>query len=89
MTIDDAIEQAARDLPHGYLISIHVERGAAWVQMNTPHPSELLISTDSESNFPSQIIECVESAIRHEKERQTPNNSVHARREAASRETPS
>jgi len=28
----DAIERAARDLPHDWIIQVCVERGAAWVQ---------------------------------------------------------
>lgn len=36
MTLPDAIEYAAAQLPEGWTITLHTENGAAWVDMTDP-----------------------------------------------------
>ena len=40
-TLQEAIENAARDLPHGYTVHVRVENGAGWVDLEVPGEGEV------------------------------------------------
>jgi len=41
MTLEEAINKAAEELPEGWMISVYVERGAAWVILEDEEGLEL------------------------------------------------
>ena len=58
MRIDDLLEMAARDLPHGWSVRIEAERGAAWVKAVAPDGIEYEIDSDE-----AEIADLVRDAI--------------------------
>lgn len=70
LTTDQAIEDAARDLPDGYVIEINVENGAAGVEMYDPRGNDIALLDQADLTIAEQIVDAVENAIFHANEYQ-------------------
>lgn len=47
--LDEAMEQAAQDLPDGWIVRVCAERGAGWVELIDPDADEAMIDADCDS----------------------------------------
>lgn len=63
MTLEEAIEMAAKDLPEGYEIKVRVERGSAWVVLCDRDGCEEAID-ETDMTFAEMVAAAVESANR-------------------------
>ena len=65
-TVDAAMQRAARDLPDDYVITVYVEKGAAWVEcLHRGENVELESSTDL--SLTEEIDHAVAAAVEHDK----------------------
>lgn len=60
-TLDYAIEQAARDLPDGYDISVCVENGAGWVAWNHTDADDITAIDAADFNLAEQTLRALET----------------------------
>ena len=56
-----AVENAAAELPEGYLISLYVERGSGWIDLTDDNGDVVRVETDDRS-LAEQINEAVKAA---------------------------
>ena len=63
MSICEEIEKAAGELPEGYILSVHVENGSAWIDM-VRHGKNFDVSDVDESGdtIATKISQCVKIA---------------------------
>ena len=61
--MEDAIDQVCKDLPEGWLITLGMERGAAWVNVNDPDGCDIKLDSTDESLI-DQLISGLEFAKR-------------------------
>jgi len=61
MRIRDEIERAAKELPDGYVLSLNVEQGAAWISL-AKNGAEINVN-DVEGSLAGQIHGVVTTAI--------------------------
>jgi septal ring factor EnvC (AmiA/AmiB activator) len=59
--MEDAIDQLCKDLPEGWIVSLHMEKNAAWVDINDPAGCEINLDTTDESLI-DQLISNLEFA---------------------------
>ncbi len=67
MTLEEAIEQCAKELPEGWRIDVRVERGSAWVDLVDPQGFEVepFGSMDSpDEGLDCAVLEALEGAAR-------------------------
>ena len=57
-----AIEIAARDLPEGFQITLHIEKGSGWVSLEYPGAPFAFSPDGADKSLSDQILECVEKA---------------------------
>lgn len=62
-SLNEAVQAAARDLPRGFRINVHVEKGAGWVTLDYPG-TLFFYSPDGgdDGTLSEQIAEAVEKA---------------------------
>ena len=60
MTLDEAINEAARDLPDGWIVELYVEYGTAWVRLD--HDGEGVAVNCSDMTLAQQVAACVRTA---------------------------
>lgn len=65
MTLEKAIDNAARDLPGGYLITLSIENGSAWIDLRDENTGYITIALDG-STKTEEISEAVKLAIARE-----------------------
>lgn len=65
MSIEDALNLAAKELPEDFIIEINVERGAGWVTLYDGHGNDVSLAGDG------TISEQVEDAINQAKKLST------------------
>ena len=46
ISLDDAIQMAAKDLPTGWDIELHIQRGAGWIVLNNPEGEAVEVPYD-------------------------------------------
>jgi hypothetical protein len=63
MDLLKAIDNAARDLPAGYIINLGIENGAAWVELITPNYYEEYSIDGADLTLAEQIEYAVKTAI--------------------------
>jgi len=63
LTIDRVMEDAARELPEGYVIEVNVESGAAWINMYGPDGSDIELPECVDSTLAEQIDSAIEHAV--------------------------
>lgn len=73
MTLSEAIEKAAKELPEGYRVSLTVERGSAWVRVEFPDGIEIDIEIQD------SLAEAVEKAIEIARKRKSDPVSTRTR----------
>jgi len=59
--MEDAVDQLCKDLPEGWIVSLHMEKGAAWVDTNDPTGSEINLDAGDDSLI-DQLISALELA---------------------------
>tara|TARA_Y100000401_G_scaffold100352_1_gene89170 strand:- start:283 stop:498 length:216 start_codon:yes stop_codon:yes gene_type:complete len=64
LTVDQAIEDAASDLPEGYVIELNIENGSAWINMYGPNGSDVEFPECVDSTLAEQIQDAMHSAQR-------------------------
>ena len=63
MKLEEAIEQAARDLPDGIQLALYVEKGAAWVRVE--HDDGSLPVDGTDETLTEQILSGIKVAAAH------------------------
>nr|WP_289108733.1 hypothetical protein [uncultured Halomonas sp.] len=63
LTVDQAIENAARELPEGYVIEVNVESGSSWINMYGPNGSDVKLPECVDSTLAEQIDGAIEHAV--------------------------
>lgn len=61
-SLNEAVQLAARDLPDGFQIHVHVEKCAGWVSLDYPGTLFFYSPDGASGSLSEQIIECVEKA---------------------------
>lgn len=59
VTLDEILEHAAEHLPEGAVISIHVERGAAWVETTNAKGESRSGFETADMSIVEQVADCV------------------------------
>jgi hypothetical protein len=62
LSMESAIDCVCRDLPEGWLVSLRMEQGAAWVVLNDPQGRD--IETDDANSLPIQLLDALNVARR-------------------------
>lgn len=63
--IGQSLERAAKDLPHGYDLSVCIERGAGWATVSCPNLHNIAPTFDGDCTLAEQVDGCTDAAIRH------------------------
>lgn len=61
-SLNRSVQLAARDLPDGFQIHIHVERGAGWVSLDFPGAPFDYSPDGGGMTLSEQILDCIEKA---------------------------
>lgn len=62
MTLDEALQKAAGVLPHGYMIHVGVERGAAWIELYNPDGDEINFDSSPDKTLAEQLNDAIVEA---------------------------
>jgi hypothetical protein len=62
MTLDEALQRAARDLPDGWLIQVGVERGAAWIELHNPDGDGVNFDSSPDKTLAEQLDDAIVEA---------------------------
>ena len=74
MNLNEAVELAAKDLPGGYIITLEIENGAAWIELVRPDGIEWGFADDidgADRTLAEQIKYAMDIAIEMEKKLDT------------------
>lgn len=63
ITLTEAIQRAAKELPDGYIISVNVERGSGWVTLDPPN-GESITPDGGGMTLTEEVLACLERALR-------------------------
>lgn len=63
LTIDRVMEDAAGELPEGYVIELNVENGAAWINMYGPNGSDVKLPECVDSTLAEQVRNAIDHAV--------------------------
>ena len=63
LTVDQAIEDAAEEMPEGYVIEVNVESGSAWLNMYGPNGSDIELPECVDSALAEQIQDAMHHAV--------------------------
>ena len=63
LTVDQAIENAARELPEGYVIELNVENGSAWLNMYGPNGSDVKLPECVDSTLAERVRNAIDHAL--------------------------
>jgi len=55
LTVHDVANVVARFIPNGYTISLHIERGAAWVELADPDGEQVTLPDAADKSLYRQI----------------------------------
>jgi hypothetical protein len=62
LSLNGSVQLAARELPDGFQIHVHVERGAGWVSLDYPGAPFDYRPDGAGMSLSEQILECLEKA---------------------------
>jgi hypothetical protein len=65
MSLEQSIEKAAESLPAGWIVSVHVENGAAWVTAERPNGTKASVES-SDRDLCEQVTDAVRLAFHEE-----------------------
>lgn len=58
-TLEQAINDAAKELPIGWILTINVEAGSAWVMVEIPGGATFFPSSDWETTLAEEVAQAV------------------------------
>lgn len=66
--LEDAVEQAVRELPSGCSIEIKVENGAGWVELIRPYPAPPRLYMAADWSLSQLVLEALKDAKKEKEE---------------------
>jgi hypothetical protein len=66
-SVDEMVNQVCRDLPEGYVVSLSMERGAAWVELYEREGRSVGLPDPADKTLSEQLQEALRCALREDR----------------------